>query len=92
MKRWNDYSAGQRRVIGVLGACQLALAAAAWLDLARRPADLVVGRKPWWAMAIAVNFVGPIAYFRWGRKKEYGQLWTDVEPVAATADVEEARA
>jgi hypothetical protein len=87
VKHWKDYSTGQRRAIGVLAACQFALAAAAWTDLARRPATRVVGGKPWWAVAIAVNFVGPIAYFRWGRRTDVGPVWTDVEPVV----VEEAR-
>ena len=85
-KRWNDYSTGQRRAIGALGACQLALAVAAWIDLARRPADRVAGPKPWWAAVIAVNFVGPIAYFRWGRKTHLGPQWTEMEPVAGAAD------
>jgi hypothetical protein len=22
----------------------------------------------WWALAILVNFAGPLAYFRWGRR------------------------
>jgi hypothetical protein len=44
------------------------LAAAAWTDLALRPAQFVRGRKLWWALAILVNFAGPIAYFHWGRR------------------------
>jgi len=28
----------------------------------------VNGPKPLWAAAIAVNFVGPLAYLRWGRR------------------------
>ena len=67
--RWDDRSSGRRRAIRVLSAVQFALAAAAWIDLSRRPVDQVTGRKWWWAFAIAVNFVGPIAYFRWGRRK-----------------------
>jgi len=47
---------------------QLALAVAAWVDLARRPADQVNGRKGLWAAVIAVNWVGPIAYFVKGRR------------------------
>jgi hypothetical protein len=48
---------------------QISLAATAWVDLARRPAELVRGPKPAWALAIAVNFVGPIAYFTVGRRR-----------------------
>ncbi|KFF61098.1 membrane protein [Cryobacterium sp. MLB-32] len=51
----------------VAAVVQLTLAAAAWKDLARRPAASVRGRKLIWAGVIAVNFVGPLSYFRWGR-------------------------
>ncbi len=52
----------------VLGSVQLSLAAGAWADLATRPAAQVNGRKPVWAAIIAVNVVGPLAWFRWGRR------------------------
>lgn len=51
----------------VLGTIEVALALAAWWDLARRPAGQVRGPKWRWAIAIAVNVFGPLAYFRWGR-------------------------
>jgi hypothetical protein len=44
------------------------LAAAAWTDLARRPAAQVNGPKALWAGVISVNFVGPVAYFLRGRR------------------------
>lgn len=46
---------------------QLTLAGVAWADLARRPAVEVRGPKWRWALFIGVNFVGPMAYLRWGR-------------------------
>jgi hypothetical protein len=52
-----------------LAAVQLSLAATAWTDLIRRPARRVNGPKTVWALVIAVNFVGPLAYFRWGRRR-----------------------
>ncbi|MBJ8347041.1 PLDc N-terminal domain-containing protein [Antrihabitans sp. YC2-6] len=67
-KRRSELSPAAQTGISILGAVQLALAAAAWTDLARRPDDEVSGRKSWWAAAILVNFVGPIAYFRLGRR------------------------
>lgn len=70
-KHWNEFSPRQRKWIVVLSAVQVLLAAVAWLDLGFRPADAVNGRKPLWAAVIAVNFVGPIAYLRWGRRR-YG--------------------
>jgi hypothetical protein len=50
------------------GAVQLALAGTAWFDLSRRPAAAVRGPKAAWAAAIGVNFAGPIAYLRFGRR------------------------
>jgi hypothetical protein len=49
------------------GRCQVLLAAGAWWDLARRPADRVRGPKWLWAPVIAVNFAGPVLYFSCGR-------------------------
>jgi hypothetical protein len=69
-KRWGELSAGQRRGFIVACAVQVVLAAVAWTDLARRPQARVNGRKPLWAAAIAVNFIGPLAYLRWGRAKD----------------------
>ncbi|KAE8764954.1 hypothetical protein GB883_06520 [Georgenia thermotolerans] len=65
---WAELSGGQRAALVALGAVEVALAAAAWTDLARRPADAVNGRKSLWAAAIAVNIVGPLSYFKWGRR------------------------
>ena len=53
----------------VAGAIEVGLAAAAWIDLARRPSTQVNGPKPAWAAAIAVNVIGPLCYFRWGRRR-----------------------
>jgi Phospholipase_D-nuclease N-terminal len=68
-RRWSDLTRGQQAATLVAGAIQLSLAAVAWTDLARRPAAAVTGPKAFWAAAIAVNFVGPLAYLRWGRRR-----------------------
>ena len=52
-----------------LASVQLALAATAWTDLARRPADQVNGSKTKWAAVIGINFIGPVLYFAKGRRK-----------------------
>lgn len=69
-KHWSDLTPGQRSVFVGAASAQVALAAAAWNDLARRPQERINGRKPLWAMAIAVNFIGPIAYLIFGRAKD----------------------
>jgi hypothetical protein len=67
-RRWKDLTAGQRAVVLTLGAIQLLLAASAWTDLARRPPDQVNGTKGVWAAIIAVNWIGPLAWYRWGKR------------------------
>lgn len=68
-KRWSDLNDAEKAAILVAASVQISLAATAWVDLARRPAQLVRGPKPLWAAAIAVNFVGPISYFAVGRRR-----------------------
>jgi hypothetical protein len=67
-KHWKDLTPTQRRVVVVLAVVQFTLAGFAWTDLALRPAEVVNGRKSLWAAIIAINFVGPFAYQRWGRR------------------------
>ncbi len=68
-KRWEKLSPRQRGGIVVAGAVQLALLSAALVDLWRRPRAQVRGSKRCWAAASFINFVGPLAYFAFGRKR-----------------------
>ena len=68
-KSWSDLSPRQQTAVLVLGSIQLSLAATAWVDLARRPAVEVNGRKAIWVLIIAINWIGPLSYFRWGRRR-----------------------
>lgn len=67
-RRWEDLGPGQQTAVLVLASVQLSLAASAWADLATSPAEQVTGSKLRWALLIAVNWVGPLAWFRWGRR------------------------
>ncbi len=67
-KHWRDLSHAERVTITAMAGAQVALATAAWVDLYRRPSAAVRGSKPLWAAAIAVNFVGPLSYFAFGRR------------------------
>ena len=69
IKQWSELTDRQQTAVLVLGSVQLSLAATAWVDLARRPAAEVNGRKGVWAAVIAINWVGPLAWFRWGRRR-----------------------
>jgi hypothetical protein len=68
-QRWSDLSSGRKTVMLTAAAVHFALAATAWTDLARRPAEAVNGPKPMWVVLIAVNFIGPLSYFVFGRKR-----------------------
>jgi hypothetical protein len=70
-RRWSDLSERHRRLIVVGGVIEGVLKIAALLDLRRRPAGDVRGRKWVWATAVTLaNSVGvvPLAYFLYGRR------------------------
>ena len=69
LKRWQDLTSAQRRGVLLLGALQFALLAAALIDLRRREAEDLNGSKRLWSAIVFVNFVGPIAYFLFGRRR-----------------------
>ena len=52
----------------VATAAEVALTTVALVDLARRPAGQVRGRKALWVLACFVQPVGPIAYLAGGRR------------------------
>jgi len=68
-KRWSDLSGEQRGAIVAAGVVQVSLLVAALADLRRRPADQINGSKLVWLPLLFVNFIGPLAYFRFGRKR-----------------------
>ena len=76
---WNDMSTGRKVVVLVVGTVQFALAVTAWRDLAKRPAEQVNGPKGMWAAIIAVNWIGPIAYFVRGRRTDFESLEKEFE-------------
>jgi hypothetical protein len=57
----------QQAKVVFLGMLQLALLTAALWDIARRPDDEIKGSKRMWRLVVFINFVGPIAYFLFGR-------------------------
>ncbi len=67
--RWQDLSPKQQAVVLGAAVIELILLVAALVDLKRRPAEQVRGRKGVWALASFAGFVGPISYFAFGRKR-----------------------
>lgn len=68
-QRWSDLPPARRRAIVALGIAQVSFQLAALLDLRRRAASQVRGSKRAWVAASFVNWLGPLAYFAWGRRR-----------------------
>lgn len=68
-KKLEDLTPSERKGLGIATAIQFLLAGAALVDIWRRPQAQVRGSRGWWSAACAVNFVGPLSWFVFGRKK-----------------------
>lgn len=71
-RRWSDLSERTRRLLVTAAIVEGVLKVAALVDLKRRPADQIRGRKRWWAvLIIVVNSVGlvPVSYFVLGHRR-----------------------
>ncbi len=71
-KQWSDLSPQKQMTVSVVGLIQFALLVAALIDIRRRPAEQIKGSKKLWTLAAFINYVGPIAYFVFGRKRGEG--------------------
>jgi hypothetical protein len=69
---WSDLSPQKQLAISVTGLVQVALLILALADIRRRPAEQINGSKKLWALVAFINFVGPITYFVFGRKRGEG--------------------
>jgi hypothetical protein len=73
IRRWNDLSERNRRLIVVGAVVDGLLKIAALRDIRRRPAEEIRGPKWAWATVVTLaNSVGavPLAYFLVGRRRE----------------------
>ena len=71
--QWSDLDERTRKLIITAGIVDAALRVAALIDIKRRPASQIRGRKWIWATAVAVvNSAGvvPISYFVFGRSRD----------------------
>lgn len=67
-KRWSEMGPLQRIAVVILSMIQVGLLAAALWDIRRRSDEEINGSKALWSSVVFINFVGPIAYFSFGRK------------------------
>jgi hypothetical protein len=68
-KQWKALAPATKVRIVLMGLVQIALLAAALLDIRRRPATAIRGSKALWTGLVFINFVGPLSYFFFGRKE-----------------------
>ena len=72
-RRWGDLSRRTRMLLITVAVADGALRVAALIDIQRRPASQIRGRKGMWAAAVAlVSSAGvvPVSYFVFGQRRE----------------------
>jgi hypothetical protein len=67
-KKWSELTTGQQAAAGAGALVQVTLLAAALWDIWHRPPEEINGDRRIWTAVSFVNFVGPVAYFLFGRK------------------------
>jgi hypothetical protein len=68
-KTWKEMSPSAKTGTILVGIVQMSLLVAAQRDISKRPAAMINGPKAAWRAASFINFVGPMGYFIFGRKK-----------------------
>lgn len=71
-KTWKEMSPSARVGTILVGIVQMSLLVAAQRDISKRPAALINGPKGAWRAASFINFIGPMGYFIFGRKRGTG--------------------
>lgn len=68
-KSWRELSPLQKGILLIAGILEIVLLGAALVDLRRRPAEQIRGSKRIWTLVAFINYVGPVVYFFFGRKR-----------------------
>jgi hypothetical protein len=68
-KHWREMTTTQRAGALLTSLMQCGLLVAALADIRRRPASEINGSKRRWVAAAFINYIGPVAYFVFGRKR-----------------------
>ena len=70
VRRWSDLSPQQQRGIAGAAVVQVALFLAAIVSVRRTPEERIRGSRLGWTLACFVNWIGPLAWFAVGRRRE----------------------
>lgn len=68
-RKWSELSDRRRATVLVMASVQVSLLLTALTDIYRRPAEEIRGGKWPWVAASFVNFIGPVSYFVFGRRR-----------------------
>jgi hypothetical protein len=68
-KTWKEMSPSAKAGTILAGLVNLSLLVAAQRDISKRPAAQINGPKAAWRAASFINFIGPMGYFIFGRKR-----------------------
>ncbi|SEP99639.1 MULTISPECIES: hypothetical protein [Micrococcaceae] len=68
-KTWKEMSPAAKAGTILAGLVNLSLLIAAQRDISQRPAAQINGPKAAWRAASFINFIGPVGYFTFGRKR-----------------------
>jgi hypothetical protein len=68
-KTWKEMSPTAKAGTIAVGIVNLSLLVAAQRDISKRPAAMINGPKAAWRAASFINFIGPVGYFTFGRRK-----------------------
>ncbi|MFP5310957.1 MAG: PLDc N-terminal domain-containing protein [Actinomycetes bacterium] len=71
-KTWKEMSTSGKVGTILTAIAQVSLLIAAQRDISHRPAEQINGPKAAWRAASFVNFIGPMGYFIFGRKRLAG--------------------
>ncbi|MDO5576632.1 MAG: PLDc N-terminal domain-containing protein [Fibrobacter sp.] len=69
MKRWDSMDGKEKKAVVLLTIVQFALLIAAMIDIWRCPKDKIKGGKNRWRLISLFNFLGPITYFCFGKRR-----------------------
>jgi hypothetical protein len=67
-KNWSELTRPQKAGIIALSLVQLGLLIAALRDIRQRSDSEIKGNRKMWMALSFIDFIGPLAYFRFGRK------------------------
>ena len=70
IREWQGLNPNQQWLVAFAGVVDVLLLAAALFDLNRRSPQGIRGNKTFWTLTVFVDFIGPGAYFLFGRRRD----------------------